>query len=157
MPKRRSKTESVHLLRFVHLQAVVFLVMYYSVSQTIFVASMLSKNPWVNFFVPYTFGVLSGIGLLYLLNHDECFHFMKDVEKREKSKEKKLIKKYMHHGKVFATLIIATVAGPMFAALSVRLLLQKYKHPFALLAVGNIFSTILTVGLVKGVVLGLMH
>ena len=79
---------------------------------------------------------------------------MKEVEEVEKRKEKKLIKKFLHHGKILAILIITTIGGPIFGALTIRLLLPKYKYSFALLATGNILSTILGVGLAKGIILG---
>lgn len=79
---------------------------------------------------------------------------MKEVEEVEKRKEKKLIKKFLQHSKVLTALVITTIGGPMFGALTIRLLLPKYKYQIAFLVIGNIFSTILSVSIAKGIVLG---
>lgn len=157
MPKKISKTSSKikGLFRPIHLQAILFLLAYNIVSKSIFVKAVIIESNFVNFFVPYVFGILSGWMFLYLLKHEDFFHFMREVEKEEKGREKKLLSKYIHHGKVFATLIIAAVAGPIFGALTIRLILPKYKYGIVLIAIGNIFSTLISVAMAKGV-LGLM-
>lgn len=148
-------TKIKHLLKPIHLQAIVFLVLYNLISKTVFFKSLSSNNLLINFFGPYVFGVVAGIVFLYLLSHEDFFHFMKDVEKIEKKKEKSLLKKYIHHGKILATLIITTLGGPIFGAITIRLILPKYKHNLILLAIGSIFSTLLTVGIAKGLIVGL--
>ena len=75
---------------------------------------------------------------------------MKEVEKEEKGKERIFLSRYLHHGKIAATLIIAAIGGPIFAALTIRLILSKYKYQLALVAIGNIISTLITVGIAKG-------
>ena len=154
MPKLRIKSKRKPFFRPVHLQAILFLIVYNILSKTLFVKFILSSNYYINFLGPYIFGVLAGSAFLYLLRHEDFFHFMKEVEEVEKRKEKKLIKKFLHHGKILAILIITTIGGPIFGALTIRLLLPKYKYSFALLATGNILSTILGVGLAKGIILG---
>ena len=140
--------------RPIHLQAIIFLIVYNLLSKTIFIKSILSNNYLVNFFGPYLFGVVFGSIFLYLLKHEDFFHFMKEVEREEKGKEKKFLKKFLHHGKVLATLIITAIGGPIFGALTIRLLLPRYKYSLPLLYIGNIFSTILNVGIAKGLISG---
>lgn len=154
MPKSKSKIKKKSFFRPVHLQAILFLIVYNILSKTFLIKFILYKNFYLNFIGPYVFGVIAGSVFLYLLKHEDFFHFMKEVEKEERGKEKKFIKKFLHHGKILATVIIATIGGPIFAALTIRLLLPRYRYPFLLLAVGNIFSTLLSVTLAKGVVLG---
>lgn len=154
MPKLRIKSKRKSFFRPIHLQAILFLIVYNILSKTLFVKFVLSNNYFINFLGPYIFGVLAGSVFLYLLKHEDFFHFMKEVEEVEKHKEKKLIKKFLHHGKILAILIITTIGGPIFGALTIRLLLPRYKYSIALLSVGNIFSTILGVSLAKGIVLG---
>lgn len=131
--------------RLVHLHALTFFVVYSIISKTIFVKSIATKNPLISFFGPYTFGVVAGIILLYLLSHEDFFHFIKKFEREEEKKEKKLLKKYKHYGKVLSTLLIAAVGGPIFSAITIRLLLNKAWYKYLLVAVGNLFSTIITV------------
>jgi hypothetical protein len=147
---RTKKSPKKGFFRPIHLQAVVFLVVYTILSKTIFIKSIASENLAVNFFSPYIFGVAAGIIFLYLLNHADFFHFIKEVEKAERKKENNYLKKYLHFGKVLSTLIIATIGGPVFAALTVRLLLNKVWYKYLLIAAGNLTSTILGVSLAKG-------
>lgn len=154
MPKKISKTSSKvkNFFKPVHFQAILFLLVYNIISKTIFVKAIIANSILINFFVPYIFGILSGWLFLYLLKHQDFFHFMKEVEKEEDGKEKALISRYLHHGKMLATLIIASVGGPIFGALTVRLLLPKYRHGVFLIAIGNIFSTLISVAFAKGIV-----
>lgn len=149
MAKRKTKTKKP-FLRGVHLQAAIFLIVYTIISKYVFIRSITSGNNWVAFLVPYTFGVLAGCMFLYLFNHEDFFHFMKDIEAKEKKKEQSLLKKYIHFGKVAAILIIAIIFGPILSALSIRLLLNKVWYKYLLLAAGNIGSTIWGVSLWLG-------
>lgn len=149
MPKVKSKK---WFIRKVHLQAIAFLIFYNVISKTVFFKSVVHDNLVVNFLAPYVFGVVAGIIFLYLLNHEDFFHFMKEVESRERSKENFYIKKYKHYGRILSTLIIATIGGPIFAALTIRFLLNTSPYRYIVLAVGNIASTLLTVSLAKGTI-----
>lgn len=148
--KAKVKSKKFSFLKPVHLQAIIFLLIYNILSKTVFIKAIVSQSIFINFLVPYFFGVLSGFSFLYLLKHEDFFHFMKDVENQERGKEKIFLDKYLHHGKVLATLIIASIGGPIFAALTIRLILPKYKYQLALIASGNIVSTLISVGIAKG-------
>ena len=140
------------LIRGVHLQAILFLVAYNILSKYIFIKSVTHADILVNFFVPYIFGVVAGIVFLYLLHHEDFFHFMKEVEKEEKKKEESYLKRYLHYGKVACVLIVALIGGPVFAALTIRFLLNKFKYKYLLIAVGNIGSTLLMVSIARGAI-----
>ena len=150
--KRKSKTKS--FFRPVHLQAIIFLIIYNIVSKTIFLKSILQSSYFITFSGPFIFACIAGALFLYLLRHEDFFHFIKEVEREEDKKEKGYLKRFMHHGKILATLIIATIGGPIFSAITIRLLLPKYKYPYLLLFIGNIFSTLFSVGIAKGIILG---
>lgn len=139
------------IIRKVHIHAIIVLIGYTMISKTVFVKSIISTNVLVAYLIPYIFGVIAGWLFLYLFSHEDFFHFMKEVENEEKSKETKYLKRYLHYGKVLATLIIAALGGPIFAALTIRLLLSKYRYKYLLLAIGNITSTLFTVSLARGV------
>lgn len=138
------------LLRSVHLQAIVLMLFYTLLSKFIFVKSITSDSYYINFFGPYIYGVVAGAIFLYLFSHEDFFHFIKDIEKQQKTKESKYLKKYIHYGKVICSLIVATVGGPVFSALTVRLLLNRVWFKYILIAIGNIPSTVLAVAMGKG-------
>lgn len=106
---------------------------------------------------PFVFGVIAGCIFMYLLSHEDFFHFMKEVEKVEKKTENKLVKKYIHHGKILATFLIFSLSGPVFGTITARLLIPKYRYWFWLLFVGNFISTLITVGIAKGLLVGLVR
>ncbi len=151
------KEHSKSLLRTVHLQALLFLVVYNFLSKFIFIKSLLSKSLLVNFFGPYIFGIAAGFVFMYLLKHEDFFHFMKEVEVIEKKAERKMLHKYLHHGKVMATFLITAISGPVLGVITTRLLLPKYRKWFLILVLGNFVSTILTVGLAKGLFVSLFR
>lgn len=136
--------------RPVHLQAVFFLILYSIISKSIFIKSISSENNIIAFLVPYLFGVVAGMVFLYLFSHEDFFHFIKEVEQMQSKKENNFLKKYRHYGKVICTLVVAAVGGPVFAALTIRLLLNRYKYKYFLIAVGNITSTIIHVSTARG-------
>jgi hypothetical protein len=138
------------LFRKVHLQAILLLLLYTVLSKFIFVKSITSESYAVNFMGPYMYGVVAGSIFLYLFGHEDFFHFIRDVERQQKKKEDKYIKKYIHYGKVFCSLIVATVGGPVFSALTVRLLLNRAWFKYLLIAIGNIPSTLVAVAMGKG-------
>lgn len=137
-------------IRSVHLQAAALLIIYTFLSKFIFYKSVVSSNLIIVFLGPYVFGVAAGIIFLYLFNHEDFFHFVREVEKQERSREKKYLKKYLHYGRIVAVLIIATIGGPVFSALTIRFLLNNVWYRYLLIMAGNIASTILAVLLGKG-------
>lgn len=149
MTKRNKKIKK-SFFRKVHAQALIFFVLYTIISKAIFIKSVTLTNIHAAFFIPYFYGVLCGIVFLYLFNHEDFFHFMKDIEKKEKKEEESLLKRFLHYGKVASVLIIATVGGPVLSALTIRLLLNKFWYKYLLIALGNITSTILAVSLARG-------
>jgi uncharacterized membrane protein len=103
-----------------------------------------------SFLGPFIFGVLTSFIFLYLFSHEDFFHFIKEVEKKEERKEEEYLRKYKHLGKIAAVLAIGAIGGVIFAALTVRLLLINYKYRYLILLISMFFSTIFTVGVAKG-------
>ncbi len=149
---KKTKNPNKPFFRKIHFRALLFLVVYTVVSKLVFIKSLTMPDLFREFFGPYIFGVIAGIIFLYLFNHEDFFHFIRDVEKTEKKKEKEYLRKYIHYGKIISTLIIATLGGPIFAALTVRFLLNNVWYKYLLLATGNIGSTFLAVVLAKGLI-----
>lgn len=160
MRKHINKSKNTHtkpFIRLIHLQALLFLIVYNFLSKYVFIKSLISESLFINFFGPYLFGIIAGFVLMYLLSHEDFFHFMKEVEVMEKNAEKKMIHRYLHHGKLLAIFLIMAISGPVLGVMCSRLLLPKYRWWFLLLIFGNLVSTALTVGLAKGLFVNLIR
>jgi uncharacterized membrane protein len=105
----------------------------------------------MSFLGPFIFGAVMSFMFLYLFSHEDFFHFIKDVEKKEEKKEEQYLKKFKHFGKIVAVFVIALIGGTIFAALTVRLLLAHYKYRYLILLLSMVLSTVFSVGIVKGV------
>jgi len=136
-------------IKRIHVIAVLILAVYYSISKMVFITTIVNPNLFVYFFGPYFFGATASVIFLYVFSHEEFFSFAKEIEKKNMKKEKKLLHRFKHHGKIASTLAIATVGGPVFSALTTRLLLNNFRHKYLLVFIGNIPATILGVGIAK--------
>lgn len=145
-----SKINHKHKLHWVHLFAVLFLGSYFLLSKINTVHALLQENIFYSFLQLYFFGITFGVILLYLLSHDRFFPVAREIEKEEEKQEKNFLKKYLHHGKVLATFIVAVIGGPIFASLTARILLNRFSYKYLIICAGNIVSTFLTLGLGKG-------
>ena len=136
--------------RKIHLHTLLVLVVYFSVSKIVFVHSLLNKNLFNSFLFPFVFGVIASFVFFFLFNHDDFFHFIKEIENAEKKKEKKYVRSFKHWGKVATAVIAGTVGGPILSALSVRLLLRRNKFRFVFLILNSVLSTVWTTSVLKG-------
>ena len=150
MPKRKVK-HNKRFIRPIHIQTFFIVVGYLLISKLVFFKFVTGPDLTTSFLGPFIFGVVTSFIFLYLFSHEDFFHFIKEVEKKEEKKEKGYLKKYKHFGKVAAVLIIGTIGGVILAALTVRLLLIHYKYRYLILLISMFFSTIFTVGLAKGI------
>ncbi len=152
MPKLKKKSS---FFRPIHLKALLLLFIYTILSKTILFKSIVSSKFEIWFLGPLVFGVLTAYGFLYLFSHEDFFHFVKEIEREESSKEKRLLHKHLHFGKVLAVVTISAVGGTILAALTTRILLNKYKFKYIVLLISMFISTIVSVGFAKGVFINL--
>ena len=147
-PKRKKHFK----ISWVHLEALLLLVVYLAFSKLNLLAALLSPNWWVIFGYPYLYGCLAGLIFLYLFSHEDFFPVAKEIEKKEKKEEQKWQRRLVHHGKVFICFTIGTFSSPILGALAVRLLIHKHSFWFKylIIVISEVFSTALTVGLFKG-------
>jgi hypothetical protein len=150
MPKIEIKI-SKPLVRSIHLQTLIFTILYYAVSKFIFVRSIANKNIFISFLPPFVFGLITTFIFLYFFSHEDFFHFIKGLEKKEAKTERKLLKKYHHHGKILATFIVAVLGGDILLALTIRLLLNKFAYKYLILIISVFISTLVGVGIAKGI------
>lgn len=136
----------------VHLQALVIIILYLIISKIVFIKFVTDPSLPISFLGPFVYGAVSSMLFLYLFSHEDFFHFMKEVEREEEKKEKGYIKKYKHFGKVIAVIFVGIIGGTIFAALTARFLLMNYKYKYLILILSMLFSTIVSVGIAKGLI-----
>ena len=141
-------------IKSIHIQAILVLIVYLIFSKINLVSSAASKYLWVSFLSPFIYGSLSGLVFLYLFSHEDFFPIAREIEKKERKAEQRWQERLSHHGKVFICFFIGAATSPVLCALAVRLLIHKHKfwYKYAVIFVSEIFSTILNVGLLKGLI-----
>lgn len=137
---------------WIHLIAIFILGGYFVLSKVNLVHALTNNNLVGSFLQIYLFGIFFACLFLFIFSHERFFPIAKDMEKQEANREKKYIKKYVHHGKVLGTFLIGVVGGPVFSSLTARLLLNNFAFKYLLVIISNIPSTIITVALAKGVI-----
>jgi len=149
MPKRKSKKKR-GFFRPVHLHAFLITISYLIISKLVFVRFVADGNICISFLGPFLFGSVVSVIFLYLFNHEDFFHFIKEIEKEEEKKEKNYLKKYARFGKIIACLVVGAIGGPIFSALTIRFLLGRIWYRYLVLVFSGVLSTIASVGIAKG-------
>lgn len=150
--KKTSREKTHPHFHWIHIVAVFILGGYFVLSKVNMVSALTNKNLFNSFLQIYLFGVFFACLFLFIFSHEHFFTVAKDIEKEEMKKEKKYLKKYMHHGKILATFLIGVVGGPVFSSLTARILLNNFTFKYLVVILTNIPSTIITVALAKGVI-----
>lgn len=151
MPKTKSRIypKTKRQLKLVHFQAIVVFILYNVVSKANFVHALIKDSFLFAFLKVYSFGVIATFAFLYLFSHEDFFQFAKEVEKKEIIKEKKYLTNLYHYGRVLTVIVIGSIGGPVFLALTLRLLFHRHdiKYPLVFLAI--FISTLIGFGLIK--------
>lgn len=137
---------------WVHLIAVFILGSYFVLSKVNLVNALTRDNLVNSFFQMFIFGLFFTYLFLYLFSHENFFPFAKEIENKEKSKEEKLLKKYIHHGKVIGTFLIGLVGGPVFLSLTTRLLLNNFRYKYVFIFITILISTFIIFSISTGLV-----
>jgi hypothetical protein len=152
MTKTKKKVDNNNgLIRPVHFEAAALIVGYYILSNSIFFVSVAHSNFFVYLFVPLIFSLLSSFAFLYLLNHKDFFHFMGSLEKEQNQKEKNLLHKFSRYGALAACMLVNWFGGPIFLALTIRLLIPKTENRYWVAFISTVVPTIFAVAFAKGV------
>jgi len=151
MPKGKFKVRK-GFFRPVHLQAIAVLVIYYFISNFVFVGSIAHSNVLVSFLAPLAFGTLSTFAFLYLFSHQDFFHSMASLENREKGKEKKLLGKFGHYGNILACMLVSAIGGPILLALTIRFLFSEKENKYLIAFITVLIPTLIMVGFAKGLI-----
>lgn len=133
-----------------HLAAVAILAGYFIISKLNLAHALSNQNLFISFIQLFAFGTIFTYLFLYIYSHEKFFPFAREIEKKEESKEKGYLKKYLHHGKMLATFLIGIVGGPIFLSLTIRLLLNNFRYRYLYVFIISFFSTVFTFILGKG-------
>ena len=140
-------------IKKIYLQAIVAVFVYVGLGHVILISSALSQNMIRSYGVPLAYGILGGISFLYIFSHEDFFKFAKVIEKREQKHEKELLRLLKHHGKIWTTMTVGSIGGPIFGALTTRLLLATSKYKYLVVTFSTALWSIMITSLYRGVVL----
>lgn len=152
-----SKAKKNSHFYWIHLIAVFILGGYFVISKINLVNALTKENLIISYLQLFIFGTIFTYLFLYLFSHEKFFPFAKEIEDKEKEKEKKYLSKYLHHGKLLGTFLIGVVGGPIFLSLTTRLLLNNFKHKYLFIFVTSFVSTLVAFGIGKGLVVSLFN
>ncbi len=109
-----------------------------------------SSTVFFSFGLPLAYGVLSGLFFLYIFNHDKIIRIARLIEEKEEKIEERWLKHFAHSGKLISCFLMGMIGGPVLAALTIRLLLPRFKHKYLLVTIVVIVDTFFYVGFLKG-------
>lgn len=151
MSKIIKSKKHIHF-HWIHFVAGLILGSYFLLSKINTLYALTNRNYLLSFIQIYLFGAFFACSFLYIFSHDKFLPMAKEIENKEKNKEKRLLHKYIHNGKLLTTVIVGTIGGPVFSALTARFLLDKNHYKYLVVILSNFLSTIITVGLAKPLV-----
>ena len=109
-----------------------------------------SNNPYLSWALPLLYGVFSGLIFLYIFNHDKVIKIARIIEEKEEKIEEKWLKHFARSGKFITVFLMGMVGGPVLAALTVHLLLRRFRHKYILVTIIIVLNTIFYIGFLKG-------
>jgi uncharacterized protein YebE (UPF0316 family) len=77
---------------------------------------------------------------------------MASLENREKGNEKRLLGKFGHYGNILACMLVSAIGGPIFLALTIRLLFSEKENRYLIAFVSVLVPTIVMVSIAKGLI-----
>lgn len=151
MPKPKKRNFKIS---WIHIQAVVVIILYYVFSKAVMIRSLYSNNFLIHFLGPFLYGTISGFVFLYIFSHENFFPVAREIEKEEKKKEIKWHKRLSHHSSRFICLVVGIFAGPILTAFTIRLLIHKHDiwYKYSIIIISEIISTIFYILLAKGAI-----
>ena len=131
----------------------ILLVMHGIGSWGILVFSSAHSQSFIEAYIPpFIYGIASTIFFLYVFSHDDVIKVAKYLEEKERKAERAWLKRFAKAGKVGATALIGMLLGTILFALSIKLLLPKYRYKYILIFIVIAISTFYYVAVLKGAV-----
>jgi len=137
----------------IHFKIIFLLVIYFVVTQSSFFAGVLTTTPiLLAFLVNIFFSILFGVTFLYIFDNEDLFGFAKQFEKDNRKKEQMWLHRFKNFGKSTIVFLIGILLGPLFAAITLKILLPKYSYKYQLIIFTSIVSAVLWLGLTRGII-----
>lgn len=136
----------------VYLQALFVWIVYTLATKFLFIIGVARNEAFIAYSIAGVVSSLFGILFLYLFSHESFFKFAKVIERKEIKREKKWLNLFIHTGKISAVVLIGIIAGPLFAALTGRILLNKMRHRYLIVFIVSFTSTIFWLAAAKGTI-----
>lgn len=138
-------------LKPIYLKALIIYLVYGFFGKLLFFKGVVSSATTVAYITLFVYYIAFSIIFLYIFSHEDFFKFAKVIEKKETKKEKKLLRKYIHLGKIAAIFIIGVLVGPVFAALTTRILLHRSPYRYLIIVIVSVLSTAIWLASFKGI------
>lgn len=135
-----------------YLFVTVFLLLYVLATRAIFITALFYPNLTIALIVPTTIAGISGFTYLYFLLHEERFKFIRIIKDKKMKTEEKLIHKFIKFGRLLTAWIIGFLLGPLFAALTIAILLSDFKYKYLYVVIISTLSILTSLCLARGVI-----
>ena len=139
-------------IKQVHIQTVIFFAFYFIFSNSVFISLVTSRNLYVSYLGPFIFSIASSFACLYFFSHKDLFGFMGVLEEGGNNKEKGYMAKFLKYGKYLTCVLVSQAGGPIFLALTVRLLFLPSQNRYLVALISTLASTVFGVLLAKGLI-----
>ncbi len=140
------------MLKSIHIKAFIAWAIYAIFTKGVFLYGVSKSTPAiVAFSVNILFSAFFAIIFLYIFSHEDFFKFGREIEKKNLKKEKKWLDRLKHHGKIATATLIGMLGGPLFAALTLRLLLPRLPSKYILVGAIAVLSAALALAIGRGI------
>lgn len=134
----------------IYFQALAVWIIYSFGTKYLFVQSLFWKNILTSYIPQAVASALFGVIFLYFFSHENFFKFAKEIEKKEKKKEVKLIHKFLHIGKITVVFLVAVLSGPLLSALVARFILRRVKYKYWIVFFASMLGGVFWLAVAKG-------
>lgn len=135
-----------------YISVTIFLLLYVIVTRAVFIAALFWHDLPLAILVPTTIAGISGFAYLYFFLHEDRFKFIRIIKNKKIKAEKKLIHRFIRFGSMLTALTIGFVAGPLFAALTIAILLSDYKYRYWYVIIISTLSVSVSFCIARGII-----
>ncbi len=101
--------------------------------------------------LPFVYGIFSAMIFLFIFTHDRVITLARLLEEKEEHVEEKFLKKFKHHSRIFTSLVVGILGGPILGALTTRMLLPRFPYKYEIVIISSIISTLFYLFFLHGV------
>ncbi len=136
------------MIKSIYFKTSIILILYILFTRSIFVAMIIYPNTLIALTLPTLIAALSGASFFYFFSHQ--FKFANVIRKRKEKEETNFIDRFIFLGKFLSCFAIGFIGGPIFAALTVHLLLPKSRYRYFYVIFISSFSIFMAIALARG-------